>query len=57
VALKTLTQGFARIAGVLLGKRKGKVLLVNWKRMATGLRFEDRLDRLRILAHGKSRLD
>jgi hypothetical protein len=44
VALKTLAQGFAGIAGVLLGKRKGKVLLVSWTRMATGLRFEDRLD-------------
>jgi hypothetical protein len=44
VALNNLTQGIARIAGVLLGKRKGKVLLVNWTRMVTGLRFEDRLD-------------
>ena len=44
MALKTLAQGFARIAGVLLGKRKGKVLLVSWTRMDIGLRFEDRLD-------------
>jgi hypothetical protein len=44
VALKILAQGFARIAGILLGKRKGKVLLVSWTRMATRLRFGDKLD-------------
>jgi hypothetical protein len=44
VALKSLAQGFAGITRVLLRKRKGKVLLVSWTRMANGLKFEDRLD-------------
>jgi hypothetical protein len=53
VALNTLAQGFA---GVLLGKRKGKVLLVSWKRMAIKLRFEDRVDEAMKFSPWKERI-
>ena len=56
MALKTLAQGFARIAGVLLGKMKGKVLLVSWTRMATRLRFEDKLDGATNISPWKERI-